>query len=170
MDTHSEKTPALLFTYQDSRGIITKRNLIRWHEDDRYIYGVGADGIGARTFSKTRILETFNSQADWESCAHPEPQNSPEREAAYQRVRRGPDNRLQIAFTGFAAARRAELESVAGEAGLRVCKGVTAGLSFLCAGPNAGPSKVAKSREQGVVILSDDEFFNLIENGEIPVA
>jgi BRCT domain type II-containing protein len=44
---------------------------------------------------------------------------------------------------------------------------VTRNLAFLCAGENAGPKKLQKANEQGVYILSKDQFVHLIETGEI---
>lgn len=156
----------LRFAYTDAKGRQTKRSLARWRDNGTHVAGVSIAGGGVRTFSKER-MELLTDDAAWEACQYSDFSLIPE-SANLARVRRAPDNRLQIAFTGFAAARRAEWESLADETGLRVCKGVTAGLSFICAGPNAGPKKLEKAREQGVIVLTEAEFLNLMENGELP--
>lgn len=79
-------------------------------------------------------------------------------------------NKLQILFTGFAAARRAELELATVDAGLAVVKTVTQGLVFVCAGPNAGPSKVSKARLQGCYIVPEIDLPALLESGVLPDA
>ena len=47
-------------------------------------------------------------------------------------------------------------------------KSVTVDLNFLCCGANAGPKKIEKAREQGVVVLSEEQFKTLLKTGEIP--
>lgn len=71
-------------------------------------------------------------------------------------------------FTGFASVQRGHLERVAADAGLRVVKSVTRGLMFLVAGPNAGPKKVDGARELGSYIVSESEFFELVQTGVLP--
>ena len=78
------------------------------------------------------------------------------------------DERPQILFTGFAAARRAELEALSDATGLCVVKSVTVGLSFLCIGANAGPKKVEKARCQNVYIVRESDMAALLETGELP--
>jgi hypothetical protein len=54
------------------------------------------------------------------------------------------------------------LETVAStEKGLRTVPGVNQSLKYLCVGPNAGPSKLEKAKEQGCTILSEHEFYAL---------
>lgn len=61
-----------------------------------------------------------------------------------------------------------ELTTLAGESRLEVVGSVTKNLAFLCAGENAGPAKLAKATEQGVVVLNREQFEHLLETGEIP--
>jgi BRCT domain type II-containing protein len=79
-----------------------------------------------------------------------------------------PDQRPQILFTGFPKVQRAHLEVLSDAGGLRVVKTVTQGLVFLCIGPTAGPTKVAKARAQGVYIVHEPELHGLLETGELP--
>lgn len=64
----------------------------------------------------------------------------------------------EICFTGFGASRKAELQAIAKERGFKCVTDVTKAITFLCAGENAGPSKIKKASEQGVPIISEEEF------------
>lgn len=75
----------------------------------------------------------------------------------------------QICFTGFDQTVRALLESKAREAHLEIVRSVTKNLRYLCAGPNAGPSKLKRAKQQHVILMSPKEFENMIETGELPV-
>ncbi len=78
------------------------------------------------------------------------------------------DDRLQICFTGFGASKKRELSALAQSAHLKVVGSVTKNLDFLCAGETAGPKKVEKAIEQGVQFLSEADFKELLESGELP--
>ena len=73
----------------------------------------------------------------------------------------------QVCFSGFSATDKAELSAQAVESGLEVVGSVTKNLAFLCAGENAGPAKLEKAREQGVHVLTREEFTHLLDTGEI---
>ena len=79
------------------------------------------------------------------------------------------DKLPQICFTGFSDAVKEELGAMAEVAKLEVVKSVTKSLMFLCAGENAGPSKLDKAKSQQVIILSRQQFIDLTESGEVPV-
>lgn len=75
----------------------------------------------------------------------------------------------EICFTGFSAPDADDLKRHASECGwLKVASTVTTTLSFLCIGENAGPAKMEKAQRVGSTILSREEFFRLISDGEIP--
>jgi len=73
----------------------------------------------------------------------------------------------QVCFTGFSTVDKPELSALAEAANLEVVSSVTKNLAFLCAGENAGPSKLAKARDQGAHILTKQQFIHLLETGEI---
>ena len=77
------------------------------------------------------------------------------------------DTREQICFTGFRPAEKEALQSKAEAAEMKVVKSVSKKLTYLCIGPNAGPKKMEKAREQGVTILTVDQFESLITTGEL---
>lgn len=74
----------------------------------------------------------------------------------------------QICFTGFEQTIRALLEIKAQEAQLEVVRSVTKNLRYLCTGPNAGPSKLMKAKQQYVILMTPEQFENMIETGELP--
>lgn len=85
-----------------------------------------------------------------------------------QRPRKSAEQLDQICFTGFSVSRRKELEGMAETAHLDVVTRVTKNLRYLCAGPNAGPSKMREAKDKAVVIMSEQQFLNLLDTGELP--
>jgi len=73
-----------------------------------------------------------------------------------------------VCFTGFKKERKAELEVIAVEAGMQLITGASKNLTYLCCGMNAGPTKMEKARLLGALILSETEFLNMLETGEVP--
>ena len=78
------------------------------------------------------------------------------------------ERKIEVCFTGFADIEKNELMQLASDSGLHVTTGITKALAFLCIGENAGPSKLAKAKEQNVIILSREQFHHLLNTGEIP--
>jgi len=78
------------------------------------------------------------------------------------------ENKVEICFTGYSPSEKKELMQIAADNDVHVAKTITKGLMFLCCGPNAGPSKMAKSEKQGVKLIDKETFFNILETGEIP--
>ncbi|EPJ0505245.1 BRCT domain-containing protein [Klebsiella variicola] len=66
-----------------------------------------------------------------------------------------------ICFTGFGKNEKNELIETAKQRGYSVKGDVIKGLSYLCCGENAGPSKINKAKENGSVLLSVADFLNL---------
>lgn len=77
--------------------------------------------------------------------------------------------KVEICFTGFNPLEKEKLNKLAIEKGFHVAKSVTINLNFLCCGSNAGESKIKKALEQNVIVISVEEFYNLLETGEIPI-
>lgn len=152
----------LQFMYTNAAGESKLRAVSNWTEEGHYIVGNCAAAGGApRTFRKDRISQYL---AGCDSVLAT-PFSSPPPKL----TRSAPDDsRPQILFTGFGASLRADLEHQCGAAGLKVVKTVTQQLAFLCVGPNAGPSKVAKARLQGVFIVSEPDLPELLESGVLP--
>jgi NAD-dependent DNA ligase len=71
----------------------------------------------------------------------------------------------EICFTGFGASRKAELQAVAKNHGFKCVTRVTKALAFLCAGNDPGPSKIKEATDQGVPIISGEEFLAKLIGG-----
>ena len=78
-------------------------------------------------------------------------------------------NAQEICFTGFSTTERKQLENEAEDAHLEVVKSVTKSLRYLVTGPNAGPAKMDKAKQQEAVLMDADHFHNMLETGELPV-
>ncbi len=151
----------LRFIYCNAAGESSHRALTKWSEVGHYIKGFSSGDSAVRTFRKDRITEYLDGAAK-----HLE---NPYESAPPRLVKEQPsDQRPQILFTGFASVLRAELEEQSIAAGLNVCKTVTKFLCYLCIGPNAGPTKVEKSRAQNVYIVDEAQLRLLLETGELP--
>lgn len=167
------------FSYRDSKGDLSQRELIQWSENSIYIQGRSAADTFPKTFRKDRIVEVyFGAELLLNEAAPPAPTLRPKQNPAAvaasasnsqnpkPKEPRGGIN--QILFTGFAAAHRAELEQKATDSGLKVMSTAGKTLTFLCYGDNAGPTKVAKAQEAGAFIIDAEQFLNLIMTGEMP--
>lgn len=75
---------------------------------------------------------------------------------------------FEICFTGFKAKERDELETLAESLGLLIKNNITKNLHILCVGDNAGPSKIAKAKDVGGVILDKPQLVHFVETGELP--
>ncbi len=155
----------LRFAYRDAKGVETRRALSSVTESGDYIKGIQVADGAFRTFRKAQVIQYFESDAAFQASHFPDPAPDASRWQTKPPAATGPE----IAFTGFPAALRAEMEAKARQAGLLVRKGVTAKLSFLCTGPNAGPAKVAAALSMGVVLVDQQAFSWMLETGEIPV-
>lgn len=155
----------LRFAYRDAKGRETRRALSTATESDDYIRGIQASDGAFRTFRKAQVIKYFDDEAAFQASHFPDPTPDGSRWSAKPKAATGPE----IAFTGFPARLRADLETRASQAGLLVRKGVTTKLSFLCTGPNAGPAKVASALDMGVVLMDQEAFGWMLETGEIPV-
>jgi len=78
------------------------------------------------------------------------------------------ESKVEVCFTGFSPSDKKELIQIAEDNDIHVAKSVTKGLMFLCCGENAGPSKMSKAEKQGVKLIDKDEFYKILETGEIP--
>ncbi|MGM0535525.1 MAG: BRCT domain-containing protein [Pseudomonadota bacterium] len=154
---------ALRFDYEDAKGIITTRELVNWKDNGWLVKGRAADDGGFRTFRRDRIIEVHSGGEQLKPIRMP--QHLVDRSIAASKA--NSDN-LEILFTGFPKDRRAQLEAAAFDAGIQVRKTVTQALSFICAGPNAGPTKLRKAQSQGVAVLDESDFLWLLETGEMP--
>ncbi|MDB0511347.1 hypothetical protein [Ralstonia solanacearum] len=156
----------LEFLYENKKGERKEYSLANWEEVGHYIEGTCVQARAFRTFRKDRVIQYLYGCDSL--LRDPKPIGPPPVRAAKGTAQQHGSDRLEILFTGFPSAQRADLERQAAGTGLHVCKTVTQGLHFLCVGPNAGPSKIRKSREQGSYIVSQTQLLLLLETGELP--
>ncbi|MGN6260255.1 MAG: BRCT domain-containing protein [Ralstonia sp.] len=156
--------PSMTFVYRNQKGETKEYNLTNWSEVGYYIEGVCTRAHAVRTFRKDRVVE-YQDGCD---ALLADPRPGPPPTVSKARETTNAPRELQILFTGFPAAQRTALEARATDAGLHVAKTVTQGLQFLCVGPNAGPAKVRKAREQSAYIVDQVQLIALLETGELP--
>lgn len=163
------------FSYKDSKGLISERELIQWSENSSHLQGRQAGDTFPKSYRKDRIL-TFLAGAELllGDAAPPAPKPSAaDFAAAAAASNRGanltpPSGTHQILFTGFSSADRDELESLASSAGMKIVKTPVKALTFLCYGDNAGPTKVIKAQQAGAFIIDSEELQHLVRTGELP--
>lgn len=146
----------LRFVYQDSRGNVTTREITNWDDTGTYLEGFCHKAGDVRTFRRDRIVEVLQGE-------HLLVPIAPNLDTGGKS-----GGAMEILFTGFAAGERASLEEDAEAYGLVVRKTVTKNLDFVCAGPRAGSTKLAKARDQGCTVLDEDDFWSLVEDGMMP--
>lgn len=73
-------------------------------------------------------------------------------------------NLPEICFTGFDPVRKLELKKKAENHGYKCVTCITKNLSYLCIGPAPGPSKLKEATIQGVKVISENDFDQLISD------
>lgn len=155
------------FIYEKSDGDIEGYHVVNVSVSDHHLQGVALPKKQFRTFRIDRILAMFNSENELVSADVPSMLNSSSSRATKPLPKQS-TGKSEIAFTGFSKADRDRLEAQAESAGLTIKKDVTKRLSYLCCGPNAGPTKTAKARDAGALALTEKQFIDLITTGELP--
>ena len=163
-----EKTIA--FIYKDAQGKISYRSINNISKTIDYIQGVCYQENGLRTFRKDRVLEYLNENSDINERLQYHINSNPppiEKDRSLIKNYHNPQGKLEICFTGFKQSDKEKLIALAEKNNFFIRPTVTKNLHFLCCGYNAGPSKIEKSRHQGVMILSEAQFMILVDTGEI---
>lgn len=159
------------FLYENLSGNITER-VVRVDSVDRtYITGFCYSAKGTRTFKLERIIGLIEQNGesylvdDWLDkqgiSSHYDFNNGFNDKSINKR-------KLEICFTGFRRDVKEKLERKAIKKDFTVRKSVTKNLDFLVTGSNAGPAKMSQARLQGVIILNEDEFYEMMETGALP--
>lgn len=166
------KPQEISFIYKDANGNLSERTVKPILIDDAYIQGFCHSRQDIRTFRTDRIIGniTMNSKGysvHYWLMLHSQNQHSPvpsQRETKEE----FPRNNLEICFTGFKKENKKILETLAINHGLTVRASVSKNLNFLVLGANAGPRKIEQGQEVNAIFLSENEFLEMIETGEIP--
>lgn len=154
-----------MFIYRDVHGNISAREVSNISESDEYIQALCHSAQALRTFRKDRILEYISDINKVELKLQFHIENSP---PPSNPIKRNPEKKPEVCFTGFKKDDKQRLISLAESAGLYIRPSVTSKLSILCCGYNAGPAKMEKARHQGVMVLSESQFELLLKTGEVP--
>lgn len=151
----------LRFMYRNAKGQPSEPSLVDWVESGKYIDGFNQVKKREQTYLKYRVVEYLDGceSALVEPFVEPPP-------------KLGGEKPIEIVFSGFdRKVKRPALEKVAAEKGMTVRKSVTNNLDYLCYGKNDGRhnKKVSTARSRdGVYLLSETEFYALLDSGVIP--
>lgn len=151
------------FHYVNASGVVSAHCVVQVVEKDNFLQGYSVTKRGYRTFLKDRIMEMFHTEADLNGATLP---TSDVTLAPCKNV--NTKSSLDICFTGFKQADKQRLTTIAKENNLTVRGGVTANLYFLCVGDNKGWRKIQDARKANALIVSEQQFLEFINTGEIP--
>lgn len=167
------------FDYVDARGKRSHRRVDVNAVDGEYLEGFCHEALATRTFVIGRVRGQVTDVSTgemlpakkWAALARRDPLNGEvtmdgERKRADEDEDDGSDTEpsevaIEILFTGFPKAQRAELEELADLRGWKVVKSVTVGLTYLCTGPNAGPAKIEQAGDVGADVIDLGEFLDM---------
>ncbi|MCV6588308.1 MAG: hypothetical protein OIF57_04650 [Marinobacterium sp.] len=152
----------LRVVYTELSGEVAAYDLVNWREGGLFITGYTYDGF--RPFLRERINHYYVKPDPFDICtsAPLTPLKPP----------KPPKTIPVVVFTGFAKADKARLVAQAKEAGLTTSsnRAVSGNTDCLVCGPKAGPAKLKKAEELGVVVVNETEFQKLLETGELLVS
>lgn len=164
-------TRTVSFLYENSQGEISDRTVDVDQVGTSHFAGFCRRELDERTFRFDRIIGMATLTDTGEKVLPDELRDllrGYDEQELRRRKRATAKTSHEILFTGFKKDRRAELEGIAQAAGMVVRKNVTTNLDFLCAGSNAGPTKLAEALERGVMVLDEQQFVRMLETGEVP--
>ncbi|HDR1413177.1 WYL domain-containing protein [Pasteurella multocida] len=155
------------FSYTDAEGNFTTRTVDVMYVDDVYIKGFCHKQNDSRTFRADRIVGdiVMNGQRynvdDWLEL-----NNSTVLSTSKPQITSSLN--LEVCFAGFEKENKEILEQKAIDSGLTVCSSVTQNLKFLVIGPAIQHKIMKLAQEVNATLLSEFEFLEMIETGEIP--
>lgn len=172
--------PLLRFFYRDAKGNERTHTLRSWAERGPRIIGFCIEHGHLEFFYKARVIEYYDGgEALLVEPNTPMPDKPPSKPKVSKPYETGQaieadedeNRKSSILFTCFNAETRAVLEKKAEEGGLAVKRtgGVTVDLTLLCVGTSRlSTSKLPKAQAYGVCILTEADFYRLIETSELP--
>ncbi|WP_241579993.1 BRCT domain-containing protein [Rosenbergiella nectarea] len=155
------------FIYVNANGIYGAHSIYKVSMGHEHFQGICCNSNAIRTFRQDRVLEHCVSlQEALDNLPKHIPENylPPIKKKGKSPQKVGFD----ICFTGFKKEDRENLTEIAIKRGMVVRNSVTKQLQVLCCGYNAGPTKVTTARMQGVLVMDVEQFYALVETGEIP--
>ena len=164
------------FVYMNWHKEVNAYSLENYKENEDYFIGYVSQKKRVITFRKDRIIKEFVNFDDAQHYA----ENLPEEiftqfDQKLNAIKRIPSKPIQhpltFCFTGFSKAQKQALIDLTIQVGLRAIQDVTSKCDYLVMCENSktiGPSKRAKADSLGVKLIFENQFFHLIETGEIP--
>ncbi len=164
------------FVYINWHKEVSAYSLENYKENEDYFIGYVSQKKRVITFRKDRIIKEFVNFDDAQHYA----ENLPEEiftqfDQKLNAIKRIPSKPIQhpltFCFTGFSKAQKQALIDLTIQVGLRAIQDVTSKCDYLVMCENSktiGPSKRAKAESLGVKLIFENQFFHLIETGEIP--
>nr|DAJ71820.1 MAG TPA: hypothetical protein [Caudoviricetes sp.] len=164
------------FVYMNWHKEVSAYSLENYKENEDYFIGYVSQKKRVITFRKDRIIKEFVNFDDAQHYA----ENLPEEiftqfDQKLNAIKRIPSKPIQhpltFCFTGFSKAQKQALIDLTIQVGLRAIQDVTSKCDYLVMCENSktiGPSKRAKAESLGVKLIFENQFFHLIETGEIP--
>lgn len=162
-----EPTPELICAYVNQYGEASVQLLrnVKQQKDMPFLQGWCINHQAPRTLHHHRILGEFKTVEEAEAYLKDNAKHFVVVEPTYPASKQ---DSIQVCFTGFNKADKAALKQFATDNNMIVRKEVTVYLDVLCYGFNAGPKKLEKAMEQGVMILNREQFEKMVETGEVP--
>lgn len=164
------------FVYMNWHKEVSAYSLENYKENEDYFIGYVSQKKRVITFRKDRIIKEFVNFDDAQHYA----ENLPEEifiqfDQKLNAIKHIPSKPIQhpltFCFTGFSKAQKQALIDLTIQVGLRAIQDVTLKCDYLVMCENSktiGPSKRAKAESLGVKLIFENQFFHLIETGEIP--
>lgn len=164
------------FVYMNWHKEVSAYSLENYKENEDYFIGYVSQKKRVITFRKDRIIKEFVNFDEAQHYA----ENLPEEiftqfDQKLNAIKRIPSKPIQhpltFCFTGFGKAQKQALMNLTEEVGLRAIQDVTSKCDYLVMCENSktiGPSKRTKAESLGIKLIFENQFFHLIETGEIP--
>ncbi len=164
------------FVYMNWHKEVNAYTLENHKENDDYFIGYVSQKKRVITFRKDRIIKEFLNYEDAQNYA----ENLPAEifdlyDRKLNEIKSTPTTPIQhpltFCFTGFGKSQKQALMTLTSEVGLRAITDVTSKCDYLVMCENSktiGPAKLAKAQSFGIKLIYENQFFHLIETGEIP--
>ncbi|WP_239499070.1 BRCT domain-containing protein [Haemophilus influenzae] len=164
------------FVYMNWHKEVSAYSLENYKENEDYFIGYVSQKKRVITFRKDRIIKEFVNFDDAQHYAENLPEEIfiqfDQKLNAIKHILSKPiQHPLTFCFTGFSKAQKQALIDLTIQVGLRAIQDVTSKCDYLVMCENSktiGPSKRAKAESLGVKLIFENQFFHLIETGEIP--
>ncbi|WP_281223077.1 hypothetical protein [Photobacterium sanguinicancri] len=151
--------------------LFNSKLIVNKNEEPTHVQGWCAVNSSPRTLRVDRILDIHDSleeAKEFFAKAERELKLNGVEFKTPQPTRLSSPDTMDVCFTGFSKSDKSDLTTMAAEQSMLVRQSVTKHLDILCYGYNAGPKKLEKALDQGVMILNRLQFENLLSTGEVP--